>query len=69
MQTLKYLSGYSPDIQRQVQQLLEGGKLADVLLRRHPTVHEIRSDKALYDYTQGIKISFTPILSPVESDL
>lgn len=65
MQTLKYLSGYSPDIQRQVQQLLKGGKLADVLLRRHPTVHEIRSDKALYDYTQGIKNQFLRQSSPL----
>lgn len=65
MQNLKYLSGYSPDIQRQVQQLLDSGKLPDVLLRRHPQVHDIRSDKALYDYTQGIKNQFLRQSSPL----
>lgn len=65
MQLLKYLSGYSPDIQYQVQQLLDAGTLANVLLRRHPKIHDIRSDKALYDYTQEIKNSFLRQSSPL----
>jgi len=39
MQNLKYVSGYSLDIQRQVEQLLQSGKLGEVLLRRHPHIH------------------------------
>lgn len=65
MQNLKYVSGYSLDIQRQVEQLLQSGKLGEVLLRRHPHIHQIRSDKALYDYTQGIKNQFLRQSSPL----
>lgn len=55
MTPLKYLAGYSQDIQQQVSQLLTAGKLPQVLLSRHPIIHDIRSDKALYDYTLAIK--------------
>ncbi|QYJ77674.1 M48 family metallopeptidase [Shewanella acanthi] len=65
MSTLKYLSGYSPDIQHQVQNLLDNGKLVDVLLRRHPNIHDVRTDKALYDYTQGIKNRFLRQSAPL----
>ncbi|MEL4252350.1 M48 family metallopeptidase [Shewanella xiamenensis] len=65
MMNLKYVSGYSLDIQRQVEQLLQSGKLGEVLLRRHPHIHQIRSDKALYDYTQGIKNQFLRQSSPL----
>lgn len=72
MLPLKYLTGYSPDIQQQVQQLLETGKLGDLLLRRHPQLHSIRNDKALYDFTQGIKNQYlrqsTPLAKVIFDD-
>jgi UTP pyrophosphatase len=55
MSSLKYLGGYSADIQQQVSQLLDAGKLPGILLKRHPAPHQIRTDKALYDYTLAIK--------------
>ena len=55
MKKLKYLTGYSESIVDQVSQLIEKNKLGDVLLQRYPAIHDIRSDKALYDYVQGLK--------------
>jgi predicted metal-dependent hydrolase len=55
MQTLRYLSAYSEQIQQQVAQLLEQDRLAGLLLRRYPRAHEVRTDKALYDYVQDLK--------------
>ncbi|PKG58148.1 M48 family metallopeptidase [Shewanella sp. GutDb-MelDb] len=55
MQTLTYLNGYQAEIQQQVQTLLSQGKLGDFLLKRHPEIHSVRTDKALYEYTIAIK--------------
>lgn len=55
MQSLPYLNGYQSEIQQQVQTLLSQGKLADFLIKRHPEIHSVRTDKALYDYTIAIK--------------
>lgn len=55
MQTLPYLNGYQAEIQQQVQTLLSQGKLGEFLLKRHPEIHTVRTDKALYEYTIAIK--------------
>lgn len=52
---LKYLNGYRQEIKDQVSSLISDGKLQSVLLSRHPDIHDIRTDKALYDYTIDIK--------------
>ncbi|AVI68499.1 MULTISPECIES: M48 family metallopeptidase [Shewanella] len=65
MNPLKYLNGYSLDIQQQVQQHLDAGTLPKLLLKRHPVIHSVRSDKALYDYTQTIKNQFLRQSSPL----
>ena len=68
---LKYLAGYSPQIMAQVAQLVAENRLGDVLLRRYPQTHAIRTDKALYDFTVAIKNEFlriTPPLSRVAYD-
>ncbi|MDI4633734.1 M48 family metallopeptidase [Pelomonas sp. V22] len=53
--TLKYLAGYAPALQQQVQALVDEGRLGEWLARRHPDSHEVRSDKALFDYCQSLK--------------
>lgn len=55
MNSLKYLSGYSPSVTDQVQRLIDNNKLADVLLKKYPTSHDIRTDKALYSYVMDLK--------------
>jgi len=52
---LKYLSAYSDQLQLQVSQLIEQSKLGEVLSKRYPTAHQIRTDSALYKYTQDLK--------------
>ncbi|MEI7611808.1 MAG: YgjP-like metallopeptidase domain-containing protein [Betaproteobacteria bacterium] len=50
-----YLSGYPPPLVEQVLQLLEQNRLSDLLLKKYPQGHAVRTDKALYDYVQELK--------------
>jgi hypothetical protein len=52
---LKYLTGYPADTVAQVQGLIASDQLSKILLKKYPDPHEIRSDKALYDYVLGLK--------------
>ena len=42
-------------MQQQALVLLKQGRLGDVLLRKYPKAHAVRSDRALYDYAQELK--------------
>jgi predicted metal-dependent hydrolase len=53
--SLKYLAGYPPHVLLQVQNLIDQGKLAEVLAQRYPQRHEVRSDTALYAYVMDLK--------------
>lgn len=65
MRKLKYLTGYSEAVLEQVQQLIDNDKLADVLLKKYPAMHDIRTDKALYVYTLDLKNQFLRQSSPL----
>jgi len=52
---LKYLTGYPPALIEQVARLIAEDKLGELLLRKYPERHAVRTDKALYDYVQEIK--------------
>jgi predicted metal-dependent hydrolase len=54
---LPYLQGYPPDVLMQVRELIEAGRLAQVLAQRHPDAHDIRTERALYDYVNELKSS------------
>lgn len=55
MQVLKYLSAYSEQTQAQVAQLIAQQRLAAVLEQRYGKTHQVRTDKALYQYVQDLK--------------
>ncbi|MET3497455.1 M48 metallopeptidase family protein [Variovorax boronicumulans] len=55
---MRYLSGYAPTLQAQVQQLIDQDRLAPLLKGRYPDLHEVRTDRALYDYVGGLKSEF-----------
>lgn len=55
MSSLPYLTAYPETLRAQAAQLLAEGRLAEVLRRRYPQAHEVRSDKALYQYVQELK--------------
>jgi len=65
MQPLKYLSAYSEQTREQVARLIEQDQLGDVLKKRYPCAHEIRTDKALYDYVQDLKNEFLRNAEPI----
>jgi hypothetical protein len=58
MTPLKYLAGYPPELLARVQPLLDEGRLAASVLQRYPQAHEVRSDRALYDYASALKSEF-----------
>lgn len=50
-----YLAGYPAALVAEVRQLIAQDSFAGLLLQKYPRAHEVRTDKALYDYVQGLK--------------
>ena len=68
---MKYLAGYAPTLQAEVRKLMGDGRLATLLRGRYPEVHEVRTDRALYDYVSELKSDYmrnAPPLSKVMFD-
>ena len=66
-----YLAGYPAHLVDSVRHAITQGKLADILLRKYPQAHDIRTDKALYDYVQAIRsrhLKNAAVLSKVAYD-
>jgi predicted metal-dependent hydrolase len=53
-----YLAGYPVALVAQVRQLIEQDRLADLLRQKYPLAHEVRTDKALYDYVLEVKNAY-----------
>lgn len=71
MYQLKYLTGYPEPVTGQIGKLIREKRLSEVLLKRFPLAHEIKTDKALYDYSVELKNQFlrkAPPLSKVVFD-
>jgi predicted metal-dependent hydrolase len=62
---MKYLSAYPADLQAQVQQLQTQGRLGGWLLKKYPNAHDVRTDKALYDYVMALKNQFLRSSEPL----
>lgn len=54
---LPYLQGYPPELLVQVQDLIRAGRLAEMLARRHLEAHDVRTERALYEYVSELKSS------------
>jgi predicted metal-dependent hydrolase len=52
---LPYLAGYPPLLHEQARALLAQHALRAWVLQRHPEPHDVRNDRALYDYTLALK--------------
>ncbi|MCL2916826.1 M48 metallopeptidase family protein [Shewanella litorisediminis] len=61
----QYLAHYPEQVRAKVDALLEAGTLGDVLARRYQAQHDIRSDKALFDYTMALKNRFLKRSDPL----
>lgn len=65
MSTLKYLSNYSEQVKAQVLKLVEQEKLADYLLKKYPSTHQLVNDKSLREYAVSIKNQYIKKSSPL----
>jgi predicted metal-dependent hydrolase len=63
--TLKYLLGYPPELLASVQQLVDAGRLAETVAQRHREPHAVRSERALYDYVNGLKSRYLKSAPPL----
>lgn len=71
MHQLKYLAGYPEQLTVQVQRLVTEQRLGDAIMKRFPVAHDIKTDRALYDFTIDLKNRFlrkAPPLSKVTFD-
>ena len=68
---LKYLNHYNQDAQSQVIKLIEAKQLGSHLLKKYPFAHNLKNDKALFEYTIDIKNEYmkkSPPLSKTHYD-
>lgn len=66
-----YLAAYPATLIEQVQQLIAEEKFAGWILQKYPLAHDVRTDRALYDFVQQTKDSYlrnTGALSRVAFD-
>ena len=66
MHGLKYLAGYSEQVTTKVSQLMADNKLGGILAAKYPTAHDVRSDRALYEFTLQIKNEFLRKSQPLD---
>ena len=62
---MKYLTGYPDDIKTQVRALLAQDRLGAILLQKYRRAHEVRTDRALYDYVIALKNDFLRNAAPL----
>lgn len=62
---LRYIQGYPQSIVEQVEQLISSGRFAQWFAKRYPENHQIKSEKALFDYTMAIKNQYMKKGAPI----
>lgn len=65
LQQLKYLDGYPEQLTVQVQKLMTEKRLAAAILKRFPIAHDIKNERALYDFTIELKKQFLRKSPPI----
>ncbi|WP_274003735.1 M48 family metallopeptidase [Vibrio parahaemolyticus] len=63
--SLRYIQGYPRNIVEQVSSLVDNGKLIPWFEKRYPDRHQIKSEKALYEYAIAIKNRYMKKASPI----
>ena len=53
-----YLDGYPDALVAQVHQLIEQNRVGELLLKKYPQAHDIRTDKALYQYVEQLRSEY-----------
>lgn len=62
---MKYLAGYPEALQAQARELVAQDRLGTLLRSKYGAAHEVRSDKALYDYVMELKSEFLRSSEPL----
>lgn len=62
---LRYLRGYPPELLHQVRELVAEGSLARTVAQRHPDLHEVRTERALYEYVNDLKSRYMKSAPPI----
>ena len=62
---MKYLAAYPAALRAQVEQLVEEDRLGEWLQKRYGAMHDIRTDRALYDYVNELKGRFMRNAEPL----
>jgi len=55
---MDYLIGYSEEIRSKVRTLISQNRLEEVLLQKYSSSHQIRTDRALYNYVYDLKNNY-----------
>ncbi len=62
---MKYLAAYPAALRAQVEQLVVQQRLGEWLQKRYGSMHDIRTDRALYDYVNDLKGQFMRNAEPL----
>lgn len=62
---LTYLNGYPADTVQQIEVMLHAQKLGPWLLKKYPNPHDMRDDRALFAYAQGLKQEYLKGAAPL----
>jgi len=65
MTLLKYLTGYPAETLQQVQQVIADERLGEILLKKYPNAHTVRTDKQLYEYAVDLKNQYMSKAQPL----
>lgn len=65
MALLKYLTGYPAETLAQVEQIISEERLGELLLKKYPDVHEVRTDKHLYEFAVNLKNRYMSKAEPL----
>ena len=65
MKPLKYLTGYPAETISQVHQLISETRLGEILKRKYPECHSVRTDKQLYEFSLTLKNQFMSKAQPL----
>ena len=69
MKELKYLNHYPEQTKAQVRLLIEKDGLPKHLLKKYPTSHSFKNDKALFSYTMNIKNEYIKKSAPLSKTI
>ncbi len=63
--SLRYIQGYPQNIVEQVSSLIASGKFVPWFEKRYPDRHQIKSERALYEYAMAIKNRYMKKAAPI----